>query len=254
MPSLEDDVPSCSLWPFGRRRQKLENSGWARLPETDEKSVLAPPSSLSAYSDTSRHPLPAYSDTPRPPPLPPRPNAYATLAPLRPVNTGRSHASSVSAGSVTASVRTVSTGEYMSLDADPFDDPESPARVEYLSTRLAWLQQHTHSHSIEPPVPIDQPLSLLDIQDPKARAPVRVAATLGDTKLASLGKEERRLARARAEADAWRHEANLVYHQLCAARILAVERMYERNAWRERCEAVEEERERERERERNERR
>jgi hypothetical protein len=134
----------------------------------------------------------------------------------------------------------------MSLDADPFDDPESPARVAYLNARLSSLQHYTRSTPIEPPAPIDQPVSLLDIQDPKARAPVRVAATLGDRKLAGLGREERRLARARAEADAWRHEANLVYHQLCAARILALERMYERNAWRERCEAVEEEQERER--------
>ncbi|GMK54313.1 hypothetical protein CspeluHIS016_0108990 [Cutaneotrichosporon spelunceum] len=184
MPSLdEDDVPTCSLWPFSRRK-RLENRVWARIPDSDEK--------------------------------------------------------------MTASVRTASTGEYMSLDADPFDDPESPARMAYLSARLSWLQVQANSDLLEPRTPMDQPLSLLDIQDPKARAPVRVAARLGEAKLAGLDKEARRLTRARAEADAWRHEANLVYHQLCAARILAVERLYERNAWRERCEAVEQDREQER--------
>ncbi|CAK9786328.1 hypothetical protein CC85DRAFT_284991 [Cutaneotrichosporon oleaginosum] len=231
MVALEDDVPTCSLWPF-RRRRRLEQTGWARLSDSDEKVATATPSP------------PSYSDLP--PPHPPRPDAYASLAPLplQAGHTGRSHASSVS----NTSLRTASTGEYMSLDADPFDDPESPARVAYLSSRLQSLQHYTSSRPIEPPAPAEQPLSLLDIQDPKTRAPVRVAATLGERKLSAMARDERRLVRARAEADAWRHEANLVYHQLCAARILALERMYERNAWRERCEAVEEERQEERRR------
>lgn len=289
MPALDtDDVPSCSLWPFRRRRSRSRRcgGGWAPLEDEgsyrdrDEKCAPEPVSpALPAY-------VAAYGSAP-PPPLPPRtrcrehlhpttpvghpaalvgvtaaahapapPDPYATLLPLQPGHTGRSYASSLSHTSdrtthtthtthTTYTTRTAqtSTSEYMSLDADPFDDPESPARIAYLNARLASLAHYTSAAPVEPPALIESPVSLLDIQDPKARAPVRVAASLGDKKIQSLGREERRLERARAEADAWRHEANLVYHQLCAARILALERMYERNAWRERCEAVEAERE-----------
>lgn len=268
MPSLDtDDVPSCSLWPFRRRRRCPR--GWAPLSDEgtyrdDEKAtepvVPALPAYVAAYG--SAPPLPPRPQRPRqereqehlhhttpaaPTPTAghPHPDPYTALLPLQPGHTGRSHSSSVShashASHHTAQTATTSTSEYMSLDADPFDDPESPARIAYLNARLASLQHYTSSDAVLPPPVMEQPVSLLDIQDPKARAPVRVAASLGDKKLRGMERGERRLERARAEADAWRHEANLVYHQLCAARILALERMYERNAWRGRCEAVEEE-------------